>query len=256
LKMNIQHSMCEGQGKWIEINSSLLQQNFMKKIVFVLSLIMAINFSVAQDPACKVLQASLIGTYKGDCNNGKAHGQGKAVGTDTYDGSFKNGLPDGAGTYSWKNGHYFTGQFRKGIKEGKGEMHYKAADGSDSAIAGFWKKDKYIGEYEKDYVVISNTSHISKVECSLQDKGGDNIKITIHKVGGAGSGKELPYIGNISVVAGTFENRNDQVLTSLSSTSIQQVNFPFRAIFYLSNGENTEILFNAKGNYEVYIDIL
>jgi hypothetical protein len=33
---------------------------------------------------CEVDQQSLKGTYTGDCKKNKAHGKGKAVGTDTY----------------------------------------------------------------------------------------------------------------------------------------------------------------------------
>src|SRR5437868_10788313 len=75
---------------------------------------------------CAVEKESLKGIYTGDCKNGKANGNGKSVGTDTYEGDFKSGLPDGRGTYVWINGNQYTGKFVKGLKEGKGLIALKA----------------------------------------------------------------------------------------------------------------------------------
>ena len=58
--------------------------------------------AMAQD--CVVSVAALSGKYEGDCKNGKADGNGKAMGEDAYEGAFRSGLPDGKGKYTWKNG--------------------------------------------------------------------------------------------------------------------------------------------------------
>ena len=44
----------------------------------------------AYSQTCEVDKESLKGTYTGDCKKNKAHGKGKAVGMDTYEGEFKN----------------------------------------------------------------------------------------------------------------------------------------------------------------------
>ncbi len=201
---------------------------------------------------CEVKVKELQGTYTGGCEKGKASGNGKAVGTDLYEGAFKDGYPDGKGMYTWKDGHYYIGLFKKGKMEGKGEMYYESVSGKDSVITGYWKKDKYYGEYEKQYIVIANTTRINKIDCSLTDKKGDNIFITVHQLNGSSS---PAYVTNVSSIAGFYYSKNNQVQTNSSLTRVQQVAFPFHAIFYLSNGENAEIKFNEKGNYDVYIDM-
>jgi hypothetical protein len=106
---------------------------------------------------CEVDKETLKGSYTGDCKKGKAHGKGKAIGIDTYEGEFKNGLPDGIGIYTWGNNNIYNGAFSKGLKEGKGKMILKLSDSKDSTIEGFWKKDSYIGRNEKPWVVYSKS---------------------------------------------------------------------------------------------------
>lgn len=40
---------------------------------------------------------------------------------DKYTGSYRNGKPDGIGTYSWEDGSYYEGSFKNGLKHGKGK---------------------------------------------------------------------------------------------------------------------------------------
>ena len=46
-------------------------------------------FSTNVFAQCEVLLNDIKGTYDGNCKKGKADGFGKAVGTDTYEGEFK-----------------------------------------------------------------------------------------------------------------------------------------------------------------------
>ena len=96
----------------------------MKQFLLILFCVISGNYLYAQDADCKVLLDSLKGTYTGECKNGKANGTGKAVGINTYDGEFKNGLPEGKGKYTWSNGDYYFGSWKKGQKDGKGELHH------------------------------------------------------------------------------------------------------------------------------------
>ena len=213
----------------------------------------------AQEKECLVKLDVIKGVYTGECASDKANGKGKSVGTDQYEGDFKDGYPDGRGMYTWNDGHYFIGYYKKGYKEGTGEMYYESTTGGDSVITGYWKKDKYIGIYEKEYIVISNTTSVNKIECNLTDKKGEDIFITVHQLTSStsiNSNSVIPFISNISNIMGTFYTKNQQILTNRSVSKIQQVTFPFRAIFYFNNGENAEILFNEKGSYDVYVDLL
>jgi hypothetical protein len=89
---------------------------------------------------CEVDKESLKGTYTGDCKKNKAHGKGKAVGIDTYEGEFKNGVPDGQGTYTWGNKNIFEGKFLKGLREGKGKMTMKRKGAQDSGCRRLLEK--------------------------------------------------------------------------------------------------------------------
>ncbi len=92
---------------------------------------------------CKVLKAEISGEYSGKCKNGLAHGKGIARGIDTYEGKFKDGLPDGIGKYTWSNGEIYEGGWNEGKKEGEGKFYYKVS-GSDSVRHGIWENDVYI----------------------------------------------------------------------------------------------------------------
>ncbi len=224
----------------------------MKQILLIIGNLFFFVCILRAQENCEVKVKELQGTYTGGCEKGKANGTGKAIGIDIYEGEFKDGYPEGKGMYTWKDGHYYIGLFKKGKMEGKGDMYYEGASGKDSVISGYWKKDKYYGEYEKQYIVIANTTRINKIDCSLTDKKGDNIYITVHQRNGSSS---PAYVTNVSSISGFYYSKNNQVQTNSSLTRVQQVAFPFHAIFYLSNGENAEIKFNEKGNYDVYIDM-
>ena len=231
----------------------------MKQVLLIPILIIALTASATAQQACEVKLKSIQGTYTGACENGLANGQGKSVGTDQYEGTFKNGYPDSAGMYTWKDGHYFVGNFKKGNKEGAGKMYYESASGNDSIITGFWKKDKYIGEYENPYTVHYQSSGVSNVKCNLITNKSQDIDIEVHQLNSftttANSGM-LPFITDIIIKTGSFYTKNLQVLSNSSVTHIQGVVFPFRAQFILNNGEIAEVIFNEAGGYSVNIDIL
>jgi hypothetical protein len=224
-------------------------------ISFILSFFA--NETIAQEKTCEIRLDAIKGTYTGDCVDGKADGKGKAKGTDAYEGDFKEGYPEGKGMYTWQDGHYFIGFFKKGRKEGHGDMYFESAAGNDSVITGYWKKDKYFGPYEKQFEIINNSTRISKIDCRLTDKKGDNIFVTVHQQSSGASltsTSVIPSVSQVVPVNGTFYSINTQILTNSGVTRLQSVTFPFRAVFNLTTGDYAEILFNEKGNYDVYID--
>lgn len=238
--------------KVLKVNQTLIQNYTLMKRTFLLTSIFIVHsFISAAQQTCEVKLKDIRGVYVGECKDDKANGKGKSTGVDEYEGDFKDGYPEGKGMYVWKDGHYFIGFFKKGNKEGQGEMYYESSKGEDSVITGYWKKDKYVGLYEKQFDVLSRTSRVNKVNCYLLDNKGEDITITVRKVTGG-----LQVISNITTVTGTFYSQNTQELTNTSVTKIQDVTFPFRAIFTLSSGDNVEILFNEKGDYDVTIDVI
>jgi hypothetical protein len=208
---------------------------------------------------CEVDKESLKGTYTGDCKKNKAHGKGKAVGTDTYEGEFKNGLPDGQGIYTWSNNIMFEGRYIKGLRDGKGNMIFKREGAKDSIVEGFWKKDVYIGKHERPWEVISKTGSVTKVEVDYSPENVQRIKIIVTNTTGgvSGVGGQLPKykVDNVLVIKGYFERQ-----TSLEShfksteTTLTNVTFPFRVKLLIAK-EDVEIEFFEQGSYIVNISI-
>ena len=128
--------------------------------------IIALSGYSAFSQDCVVGKESLKGTYTGDCKDGKANGSGKAVGTDTYEGQFKSGLPEGRGTYTWANGDVYTGTFSKGLRSGVGTFTFIKDDGTDSSYIGYWKKGEYRGKYDKPYLIYYTSEAV--VDVSVQ----------------------------------------------------------------------------------------
>ena len=93
---------------------------------------------------CKVLLPAISGSYTGKCKKGLAHGKGLAVGTDTYEGRFSKGLPEGRGKYTWAEGRIYEGEFSDGEPSGNGTMIYPR-EGEDSIVSGIWSGDNYYG---------------------------------------------------------------------------------------------------------------
>jgi len=229
----------------------------MKIIFTILFVFLFFTGKIFSQNNCEVIPEPLKGVYTGECHKGKAYGEGKALGKDTYEGTFKNGYPEGIGKYVWKTQDYFTGRWKKGERDGNGEMHYKTPSGEDSVITGFWKKDKYIGLYEKDYIVQAMTPRINRIDCNISDVNGNDIKITMNQVSGSTSSLRgnIPEIVNVSVMSGTFIRRYKQNTFNRSITQFQTVDFPFRVILFISNGESAEIIFNRKADYDVEINM-
>jgi hypothetical protein len=226
-----------------------------KAVSFALLLMSFYTYS----QTCAVEKESLKGTYTGDCKKGKAHGKGKAVGIDTYEGDFKNGFPDGQGIYTWSNKNMFDGRYIKGLKDGKGTLTFRKDGVQDSVVEGYWKKDVYIGKHENPWEVISKTGSVTKVEVEYSPENTERIRIIVTNTTGGVSaiGGQLPQykVDNVLVVKG-FYDRKTSLESHLKSTetTLTDVTYPFRAKLQMTR-EEVEIEFFERGSYTVNISI-
>jgi hypothetical protein len=86
-----------------------------------------------------------------------ADGKGKSVGTDTYEGQFKQGVPWGKGTYTRSNGDVYVGDWENGFRQGEGIFTFRIHE-KDSVVSGLWDNDEYIGPKPTPPKVISKSS--------------------------------------------------------------------------------------------------
>jgi hypothetical protein len=213
----------------------------------------------AYTQTCQVDRESLKGTYTGDCKKDKAHGKGKAVGADTYEGEFKNGIPDGTGTYTWSNKNVFVGKYVKGLREGKGTMTFKQANGKDSVVEGYWTKDVYVGKNEKPWQVISKTSSVRSVEVEYIPNEANRVKVIItNTTGGTGTSADVTpkaKVDNIIILKGNFQRQSSiETHYKSSETTLFEVSFPFRIKLQIGR-EEVEVEMFEVGSYSINISI-
>lgn len=229
----------------------------MKKIITVL-IINTILFNQLGAQDCKVLLPSISGVYEGECDKSKANGKGKSKGIDSYEGQFKNGLPEGIGKYSWQNGNWYEGNFKAGKRQGEGVMHYPIAGKADSTLSGFWAKDLYVGIYEVPFKIQGKGYNVQTISVKPDTKqaplqividlssvmsGSDDTHGTIPK----------PVLSNIQILKGSFMTRSEVTnMTKRNMYYLTDVIFPFSASFRISD-EDIVIDFNNPNCYRVEI---
>jgi hypothetical protein len=214
----------------------------MKISIFTLVLCMTAQSALSQQTnSCLVELQSISEKYIGDCKNSKADGTGKASGTDSYEGEFKKGYPDGAGTYTWQNGNYFKGGFKKGLRHGKGEMYYKFTWKPDSVVTGYWKKGSYTGLYEKPYEFLSE-GHGSLLNKIVTKQG---VKRNyVHFIA------NRDIIKNFMILNGSYYTFNSAGSVSNFYVEFQDVKFPFR-VQIGSLSEPIDVIIYEEGDWEV-----
>jgi hypothetical protein len=208
---------------------------------------------------CAVEPALLRGVYTGDCKKGKAHGKGKAVGIDTYEGEFKKGWPDGKGTYLWSNGNSYTGMFVKGLRDGEGLMKYKRSGIADSVVEGFWKKDAYAGKFDQPYKIYFKSKSITEIEVEHKTTFYNEIVFFVTNTsGGAQSySGSMPRmkVDDIQMLTGAMglisHNTNHAKKTE---TRLTNMILPAR-MKVIMGSEEIEIEFREAGSYVINIRI-
>lgn len=262
------------------MTSKKLTKSFLVLILFIA------HFStVFAQQDCEVSVSLLKGSYLGDCKGGKANGKGKAIGKDSYEGTFINGYPDGAGIYRYHNGDFYSGSFSKGLMQGKGEFHYVILNKEDSIVKGVWV-DNIHKDYDKDYVIISKTSAIVKLNIK-EIKGDATNRVIIESKplvksaylstmqtsknesnGSPGSGYRDPGydlnsnkfsplvtpVSNYIVSQGVFLNVFNQKTDKEATTEFQQVTFPFKTVVYF-NDDYVEFWINKPSSWKLDVTI-
>ncbi len=93
------------------------------------------------------------GTYCGlmDLINNKKHGKGTYTwkNGDVYVGDWNNGVRQGKGTYTWADGDKYVGSFQNGKMHGYGEYFYNS--GTLKHYAGNWRNDVRCGKGTMKY---------------------------------------------------------------------------------------------------------
>jgi hypothetical protein len=225
----------------------------MKTFFLFVTLFLGCTMVNAQDSAsCEVVLLPIVGKYTGECKNNKAHGLGKAVGMDTYEGEFKKGYPDGEGTYTWKNGDYYKGALKKGLRQGKGEFHFLHPGAADSVVAGYWHKDAYKGLNLKPYVIVNTTSDVGRVEVTKVGNNGRSITVNVHYI--ANTLTSVARMTGVQLIAGRYIAKATNELTNREITIFQQVEFPFRAVFVFGSAQ-VEIEFFDEGEWIVDVPL-
>jgi hypothetical protein len=209
------------------------------KIFFLGLITFTNNALVLQAQQCAVKADSLKGNYTGDCKNGWADGEGIAIGVDTFSGSFTKGLPNGEGKYTWRNGSWYQGNWKQGKRNGIG-TYATLNTGKDSVALitkGFWKNDKYTGQFEKPYTFELFTNNFSEFNIRKLNSVSSEITINIKSVIGGSSSLTTvempkPRLISITVIEGRFEQRVNDELSSkfFNNYILRQVTFPFNAI--------------------------
>jgi len=231
-----------------------------KKIASFLLIASFLFYTDTFSQNCKVEKEELKGSYTGDCKKGKANGKGKATGIDSYEGDFITGLPHGKGSYTWKNGDVYTGEFNKGMRDGEGKMIIKRPGNTDSLIEGYWQNDKYTGLKEKPWRLIFKSKLVTETEVEYKDNHFNKITFVITNTSGGSKlveGDEMPRLKVDEVIPqrGNFGRLfvND-IHAKKTESLIEDINFPFRFRAIIGT-EEVEMEFVRPGNYIVTLRI-
>jgi hypothetical protein len=116
------------------------QITYRLSIIALLMMVLTGCATTVPHQGCYVTDSQLRGRYTGECRGSKAYGWGKTIGQDTYEGEFIDGVPNGKGTYVWRDGDKYVGQVRNGKAHGQGVMIY--ANGTTRS--GLWQNNRLV----------------------------------------------------------------------------------------------------------------
>lgn len=101
----------------------------------------------------------------------------------SYTGWMKNGVPDGQGTKTYKDGRKYVGESKNGHADGKGTMYYKVDGGNDVYVGDFKNgrpngtgtytyadSDKYVGDFKNGIKEGHGTFYVNRNDRFKGDK--------------------------------------------------------------------------------------
>jgi len=205
----------------------------------------------------KIIRSILLLSIIGFTNNIAA--QTNTQKETTYVGEQKNGIPEGKGVLTDTIGNVFKGSFKRGKKEGYGELTIKNAIGKDSTLVGYWKKDQYVGLYEFPYKIVSKSYMISNASVTYEpaNPSGNTIEVSVESVSGGSAtlSGEMPkptlteHIFNKGSFQEMFARTNQQ---KRNIYIFQNVIFPVTAMFKFGN-EDITVELNETKNYKLTV---
>ncbi|MBK6937239.1 MAG: hypothetical protein IPH18_10470 [Chitinophagaceae bacterium] len=232
----------------------------MKFFAPVIIIILSFSLTKVFSQNCKVLKAEINGTYTGECKKGKANGNGKATGTDSYNGNFVTGLPHGKGTYTWANGNVYNGEFLNGKKEGKGILVIKRENLKDSTVEGFWENDKYVGKTGGPWRLIYKSKLINEVEVEKKNDKFHRITFVITNTSGGakdieGGEMERLKVDEVQAITGQFGRlSHNDIHAKKTESYIDDINFPIRMKVIIGS-EEIEFEFKEEASYIISLRI-
>lgn len=225
-------------------------------VAFILTNTLNYSFIYSQkdSSACRVITKELAGSYTGGCKNGLANGKGEANGVYHYKGSFRAGMPDGAGIYYYSENEYYDGNFQDGIKEGKGEMHYIRKSMPDSVIKGFWSGGEFRGNKYTTYS-YSTTEQFDLTEITPSKSSGNTITIEIGTNSGSPNGTAAGFVlllSNIVSPNGCILKTRSKYESSFKSyITLELSSFPCKLFGTLTDSQTFELELYKAANWKV-----
>jgi hypothetical protein len=224
----------------------------MKSNILIVLFSLISYFNYGQDSGCIVLLEELQGKYEGECKKGKAHGIGRAEGQDIYDGSFKKGWPNGKGTYTWRNGKQYVGEFNRGKMDGKGILN-DIVQGKERILEGYWRQNEYIGKENLPAYQITDRQSLENVKLSRTNERGNTIRIRMLRDGSLNTSVSDVFISNDS---GSIRDTNGEIY-------IDEAKFPIEIMVKFSAQSRlntvrlscrTTFIINYPGDWLVRLD--
>ena len=199
--------------------------------ITLLLLISLIHFSYSQSENCKVLKPEIATSYSGECKKGLANGTGIATGTDKYEGKFKDGLPQGNGTYRYANGDVYKGDFKNGMKDGNGKFTFKYL-GKDSTYQGIWKADQFVKKIVPSAYLITQKTNLQRYTVKKMNSG-NRIMFVFMQNG----------MNNRSISRLSFAESGGSALAMGQELGFDNIQFPFncKVAYSSSNSLRTAI---------------
>jgi hypothetical protein len=225
--------------------------------LFLFSILLSLS-GFGQD--CKVLLSFISMEYTGECKNGLANANGTAKGIHQYSGTFKDGMPNGKGSYQFSDSNYYIGNFQNGVLEGKGEMHFIRSSGEDSVVKGYWSAGLFRG---KNYITYSTdlSNKFDQVEIYPSNSIGNRLTIEISSTTGTPNValRSSMLTGNIiSLTELDCPEGNNQIRfisnykSGIKSTwTYELLKFPISLRGATSNGRIFKIEFYKASNWTV-----